>query len=102
MAAPALAGQRNMAKLRSLLHWLLGKQPTGADPVARALHGFRDEAADPLAQLRQLVSVLRPRSRRDNGADERFATMLALLEADPILAAASGAISCTSWPPAAC
>ena len=77
-----------MAKLRSLLHWLLGKQPAGADPVARALQAFRDDNAKSIALLHQLVAALRPHGRGDEATGQRFATMLALLEADPILAAA--------------
>ena len=77
-----------MTRLRTLIHWLLGKTPPPGDPVADALNRFRDPAADTLELVRRLVAVLRPQNRRDRAAPERFQAVLDRLEADAALRAA--------------
>lgn len=77
-----------MTRLRTLIHWLLGKTPPPGDPVADALNRFRDAEADTLEQVRRLVATLRPQNRRDHAAPERFLSMLDRLEADAALRAA--------------
>lgn len=74
-----------MTRLRTLVHWLLGKTPPAGDPVANALNRFRDPTADTLELVRRLVATLRPQSRRDHAASERYAAMLDRLEADAAL-----------------
>ncbi len=84
----AAAGQQPMVKkLRALLHWLLGKEPAGIDPVILAVSRFRADDVDTLDLLRQLVATLRPRGRRDKAHGERFASLIKQLEANPALAA---------------
>jgi site-specific recombinase len=77
-----------MTRLRTLIHWLLGKTPPPGDPVADALNRFRDPEADTLELVRRLVATLRPQNRRDHAAPERFLSMLDRLEADAALRAA--------------
>src|SRR5574343_1726363 len=77
-----------MTRLRTFLHWMLGKTPPPADPVAAALDRFRAAEADTLELVRGLVAVLRPQNRRDHAAPERYQAMLQLLEADAGLRAA--------------
>jgi len=77
-----------MTRLRTLIHWLLGKTPPPGDPVADALNRFRAPEADTLELVRRLVATLRPQNRRDHAAPERFLSMLDRLEADAALRAA--------------
>src|SRR5574343_1541406 len=77
-----------MTRLRTFLHWMLGKTPPPADPVAAALDRFRAAEADTLELVRGLVAVLRPQNRRDHAAPERYLAMLDRLEADSSLRAA--------------
>ena len=48
-----------MTRLRTLIHWLLGKTPPPGDPVADALNRFRDPEADTLELVRRLVERVR-------------------------------------------
>ena len=77
-----------MTRLRTLIHWLLGKTPPPGDPVAEALNRFRNPSADTLELVRRLVAVLRPQNRRDQASAERYLFMLDRLEADAALCAA--------------
>jgi site-specific recombinase len=77
-----------MTRLRTLLHWLLGKTPPPGDPVADALNRFRDPEADTLELVRRLVATLRPQNRRDQASPERYLAMLDRLQADAALRAA--------------
>ena len=71
-----------MSIIEKLTGWLPGRRTSPEDRLVAALEAFRDPAADTLDLIRRLVSVLRPRSRRDTGAGERYAAMLARLEGD--------------------
>ena len=71
-----------MSIIEKLPRWLPGRRKSPEDRLAAALEAFRDPAADTLDLIRRLVSVLRPRNRRDTGAGERYAAMLARLEGD--------------------
>lgn len=77
-----------MSIIEKLTGWLPGRRTSPEDRLVAALEAFRDPAADTLDLIRRLVSVLRPRSRRDTGAGERYAAMLARLEADAELLSA--------------
>ena len=77
-----------MTKIRSFLHWLLGKPAPPGDPLGKALERFRDSEADTLELTRCLVGVVRPQNRRDTGAGERYQALLERLDADPALLAA--------------
>ena len=77
-----------MTRLRTLIHWLLGKTPPPGDPVAAALNRFRDPEADTLELVRRLVATLRPQNGRDQASAERYLAMLDRLEADAALRAA--------------
>ncbi len=71
-----------MSIIEKLTGWLPGRRKSPEDRLVAALEAFRDPAADTLDLIRRLVSVLRPKNRRDTGADERYGAMLARLEAD--------------------
>ncbi|MBL8420215.1 MAG: site-specific recombinase [Dechloromonas sp.] len=71
-----------MSIIDKLAGWWPGRRTSPEERLAAALEAFRDPAADTLDLIRRLVSVLRPRSRRDSGAGERYAAMLARLEGD--------------------
>jgi len=71
-----------MSIIEKLTGWLPGRRKSPEDRLAAALEAFRDPAADTLDLIRRLVSVLRPRNRRDTGAGERYAAMLDRLEGD--------------------
>lgn len=77
-----------MAKPRLFLQRVFGKPAPSGDPVAEALNHFRAPKADTLELARRLVATLRPQSRGDTGAAERYQAMLDQLEADPVLLAA--------------
>ena len=77
-----------MTRLRTLIHWLLGKTPPPGDPVAEALNRFRNPGADTLELVRRLIAVLRPQNRRDQAPADRYLAMLDRLEADAELRAA--------------
>ena len=77
-----------MSIIERLTGWLPGRRTLPEDRLVAALEAFRDPAADTLDLIRWLVSELRPRSRRDTGAGERYAAMLARLEADAELLSA--------------
>ena len=77
-----------MSIIEKLTGWLPGRRTLPEDRLVAALEAFRDPAGDTLDLIRRLVSVLRPRSRRDTGAGERYAAMLARLEADAELLSA--------------
>ena len=77
-----------MTRLRTLIHWLIGKTPPPGDPVAEALNRFRNPGADTLELVRRLVAVLRPQNRRDQAPADRYLAMLDRLEADAELRAA--------------
>ena len=68
--------------------WLAARRQPPEARLHEAMEAFRDPAADTLDLIRRLVSELRPRSRRDTGAGERYAAMLARLEADAELLSA--------------
>ena len=71
-----------MSTIEKLAGWLPGRRTSPEDRLAATLEAFRDPAADTLDLIRRLVSVLRPRNRRDIGADGRYGAMLARLEGD--------------------
>ena len=71
-----------MSIIERLTGWLPGRRKSPEDRLADALEAFRDPAADTLDLIRRLVSVLRPRNRRDTGAGGRYGAMLARLEGD--------------------
>ncbi len=77
-----------MPKIRALFRWLLGKPSTNGDPLGKALDAFRTPEADTLELIRRLVGVLRPQSRRDEAAGERYRAMIERLESDATLRAA--------------
>ncbi len=77
-----------MPKIRTLFRWLLGKPSTNGDPLGKALDAFRNPEADTLELIRRLVGVLRPQSRRDEAAGERYRAMIEHLESDAALRAA--------------
>ena len=69
-------------RIRALFRWLLGKPNTDGKILGRALDAFRNPDADTLELIRRLVGVLRPQSRRDDDAAERYRAMIEQLEAD--------------------
>ena len=71
-----------MSIIEKLTGWLPGRRKSPEDRLAAALEAFRDPAADTLDLIRRLVSVLRPKNRRDTGAGERYGAMLDRLEGD--------------------
>jgi len=62
--------------------WLAARRQQPEARLHEAMEAFRDPAADTLDLIRRLVSVLRPGNRRESAAAERYAAMLARLEAD--------------------
>ena len=77
-----------MTKIIAFFYRLLGKPSSGEAELLAALEAFRITEADPLVLIRRLVGALRPRGRRDDQSNARYARLLEILEGDPALASA--------------